>query len=222
LDVDRQSLLVQQAQDNLRDLEEKARSTRITAPVDGTLYAFPLRENAAAKPGDLLAAVADLRRIRVRAFIDEPDLGKLVPGQSVEITWDALPNRKWAGTTQQIPRQVVPHGTRSVGELLCTVSNDDQRLIPNTNVNVRIELDQRKSVVLVPRGALVFDKAQRFVFVVQDATENAVLRKQEVQLGISDATNFEVVSGLNTGEVIALPTNIEPKDGMRVRVIRPE
>jgi HlyD family secretion protein len=222
LDVDRQSLLVQQAQDNLRDLEEKARSTRITAPVDGTLYAFPLRENDTAKPGDLLAAVADLRRIRVRAFIDEPDLGKLVPGQSVEITWDALPNRKWAGTTQQIPRQVVPHGTRSVGELLCTVNNDDQRLIPNTNVSVRIELDQRKSVVLVPRGALVFDKAQRFVFVVQDATENAVLRKQEVQLGISDATNFEVVSGLNTGEVIALPTNIEPKDGMRVRVIRPE
>src|SRR5579863_111676 len=177
------------------------------APADGTLYSLPVHANDPVKEGDLLAAVADLKNVRVRAVVDEPELGELVPGQNVGVTWDALPGRTWTGRTSQIPRQVVPHGTRSVGELLCPVNNDDQRLIPNTNVNVRIELDQRKSVVLVPRGALVFDGAQRFVFVVQDATQNAVLHKQEVHLGISDATNFEVVSGLNTGEVIALPTN---------------
>ncbi len=222
LDVDRQTLLVQQAEATLRDLEDKLRSTHLTAPVDGTLYSFPFHVNDPTKEGDLLAAVADLRRIRVRAFIDEPELGKLVPGQNVEISWDALPNRKWIGKTEQIPRQVVPHGTRSVGELLCPVNNDDQRLIPNTNVNVRIELDQRKSVVIVPRSALVFDGTQRFVFVVQDSAASSTLRKQEVHLGISDATNSEVVSGLNTGEIVALPTNLEPKDGMRVRVIKSE
>ena len=46
------------------------------------------------KIGDLLAEMADLHSVRVRAFIDEPELGALEPGEPVKITWDALPNRR--------------------------------------------------------------------------------------------------------------------------------
>ena len=45
----------------------------------------------------LLAEMADLHKIRVRAFIDEPELGSLEPNQPVKITWDALPSRVWQG-----------------------------------------------------------------------------------------------------------------------------
>src|SRR5580704_2776796 len=188
LDVDRQTLLVQQSQDSLNDLEKKLGSTRITAPVDGTLYSLPVHMNDPVKVGDLLAAVADLRQIRVRVFVDEPELGQLASGQTVVVTWDALPNRKWTGHTTQIPREVVPHGTRTVGEVLCPLSNDDELLIPNTNVNVRIELQARNNVVVAPRGAIVFDGTHRYVYVVEKGSPYSVLRKREVQLGISDST----------------------------------
>jgi|CZKC01.1.fsa_nt_gi HlyD family secretion protein len=223
LDGDRQMLLVSQSQENLHNLQQKLSSTHITAPVDGTLYSLPVHLNESVKEGDLLAAVADLKQVRVRAFVDEPELGALVSGQTVLVTWDALPGRTWTGRTSQIPRQVVQHLTRTVGELLCPINNDDQRLIPNTNVNVRIELALRSNVVVVPRGAIFFEQSHRSVFVVEAGTPNSILHKREMRLGISDSTTYEVLSGLKEGDVIAILGNIsEPRDGMKVRVEQPE
>jgi HlyD family secretion protein len=223
LDVGRQALLVSQSQETLDNLQQKLNSTHITAPADGTLYSLPVHPNDPVKEGDLLAAVADLKNVRVRAFVDEPELGELVPGQNIVITWDALPGRSWTGQTAQIPRQVVPHGTRTVGELLCPINNDDQRLIPNTNVNVRIALAVRANVLVVPRGAILFEQTHRSVFIVESGSSNATLHKQEVHLGISDSTRYEVLSGLKEGDVIAILGNLsETRDGMKVRVEQPE
>ena len=222
IDVDRLELLVSQAKDNLQSLQQKLNSTHVSAPANGTLYSLPIHVNDPVKEGDLLAAVADLKQVRVRAFIDEPELGELAPGQNVVITWDALPRLSWSGRTTQLPRQVVQHGTRTVGELLCPINNDDQRLIPNVNVNVRIELALRANVIVVPRGAIHFEGSHRSVFVVESGTPNSTLHKREVRLGISDSTTYEVLSGLKEGDVIALLGNIEPGDGMKVRVEQPE
>jgi len=222
-DADRQTLLVSQSQETLRNLQQKLNSTHITAPADGTLYSLPMHLNDPVKEGDLLAAVADLKHVRVRAFVDEPELGGLVPGQNITVTWDALPGRTWPGHTTQIPRQVVAHGTRTVGELLCLINNDDQRLIPNTNVNVRIELAVRSSVLVVPRGAVLFEGSHRSVFVVESGTPSSILHKREVDLGISDSTTYEVLSGVKEGDVVAILGNLsEPTDGMKVRVENPE
>jgi HlyD family secretion protein len=223
LDSDRQTLLVSQSQETLQNLQQKLNSTHIVSPVDGTLYSLPMHLNDPVKEGDLLAAVADLKQIRVRAFVDEPELGGLVSGQNITVTWDALPGRTWPGRTTQVPRQVVAHGTRTVGELLCIINNDDQRLIPNTNVNVRIELAVRSSVLVVPRGAVLFEGSRHYVFVVESGTSSSALHKREVDLGISDSTTYEVHSGVNEGDIVAILGNLsEPTDGMKVRVEKPE
>src|SRR5260370_1446114 len=117
--------------------------------------------------GRLMAEMADLRKVRVRAFIDERELGALEADQPVKITWDALPNRSWVGKTEVIPKQVVPHQNRSVGELLCAVNNDKLELLPNINVNVRINSRERIGVLSVPRGAVEAEGGRRFVFVVR-------------------------------------------------------
>src|SRR5882724_6801115 len=135
LEAERAALLVQQAQHEVAALQDKVRNGWITAPVDGTLYSQPAKAGDFVKLGDLLAEMADLHKVRVRVFIDEPELGALEPNQPVKITWDALPNQSWAGKTEIIPKQVVARGSRSVGELLCSVNNDKLELLPNTNVN---------------------------------------------------------------------------------------
>src|SRR5689334_15853446 len=127
LDADRAALLVDQLKNEVAALDEKVRQGRVIAPADGTVYSLgrneksePLKAGDYVKVGDLLAEMADLHKVRVRAFIDEPDLGGLEENEPVKITWDALPNKTWLGKTEIIPKQVVQRNTRSVGELLCS------------------------------------------------------------------------------------------------------
>jgi HlyD family secretion protein len=228
LDANRTSLQVEQLRGQVAALEEKVHDGRIVAPADGTLYSLgrtadglPLKTGDYVKVGDLLAEMADLHKVRVRAFIDEPELGGLETGEAVRITWDALPNRTWTGKTQVIPKQVVPRGARSVGELLCQVDNDNLELLPNINVNVRIRSRERMNVLTVPRGAVDAEGGRRFVFVVLRnaiGVGKATLQKREIRVGIADATNYEVISGLEEGEMVALPGDVDLKDGMPVKI----
>ncbi len=219
LDSSRGELAVQQAQNDVAALEDKVRQGRITAAADGTLYAFPVKAGDYVKVGDLLAEMADLHQVRVRAFIDEPEMGGLEPGLPVKITWDALPDRSWAGRTEITPKQVVPRGSRSVGELLCSVQNDQLELLPNTNVNVRINSRERLNVLTVPRGAVETIGGQSFVFVVQSGVGKTLLEKRSIQIGIADATNYEVVNGLKETDVVALPGDADFHDGMLVKIV---
>jgi len=222
LDTDRIALQEQQTLSEMAALEDKVANGRITAPSDGTLYSLPAKAGDYVKVGDLLAEMADLHKVRVRVFIDEPELGALEQDQPVKITWDALPNRSWVGKTELIPKQVVARGTRSVGELLCAVNNDKLELLPNINVNVRINSKVRLGVLSVPRGAVGAEAGRRFVFVVKDnqlGVGKSKLEKREVHVGIADATNYEIVSGLQEGEMVALPGDVDLRDGMKVQIV---
>jgi len=216
------SLAIEQAQSEVAALESKVRDGRITAPIEGTLYSFPVRQGDFVKAGDLLAEMADLHKVRVRAFVDEPEIGALEPDQPVRITWDALPNRTWQGQTEVVPKQVVPRGTRSVGELLCSVNNDKLELLPNVNVNVRINSKERDNVLVVPRGTVASENGKRYVFVVKTGVGKKVLEKREIQIGISDANHYEVVGGLDLKDLIALPGDIDLQEGMRVKIVNTE
>ena len=218
----RAALQVQQAQSEVAALEEKVRDGRIVATDNGTLYALPVKTGDYVKLGDLLAAMADLHKVRVRAFIDEPELGGLQPNEPVKITWDALPNRVWDGRTEIIPKEVVARGTRSVGELLCSVNNDALELLPNINVNVRINAQERTNVLSVPRGAVATENGRRYVYVVKKnplTVSQSTLEKREIQVGIADTTSYEVVSGLQEDDLIALPGDVDLRDGMVVKVV---
>ncbi len=218
LDTERVALLVEHARNQVRDLEEKVNSTHGLAIANGTLYSLPIHQGDFVKEGDLLAEMADLHHVRVRAFIDEPELGQIDLNQAVEIFWDARPDRVWSGRTEVVPKQVVAHGTRNVGELLCSVSNDRLDLIPNTTVDVRIHISERPSVLVVPRGAVYIDGGKRFVFVVQDDR----LHRRDIKVGITNPTMIEVLSGLQNGEVVALPGEVSLKENLHIRPVRPE
>ena len=217
-DLSRLQLVVAHTQDDIKNLQEKIDSARVVAPVNGTLYSLPVHARDFVHTGDLLAEVADLSQVRVRAFVDEPELGRLQPNQNVQVTWDAVPERTWAGHTESLPQQVVARGARNVGEVLCAISNDKMTLIPNTTVDVRIELAERSNVVLAPRNAVQIDGARRYVFLVDQGR----LHRREIKVGASNDTQFEVISGLSDGDSVVLPGDVPLKDGAAVRVATPE
>lgn len=218
LDVGRDTLLVEHARAQVEDLEDKVASARRTSPMDGTLYSLPIHPGDFVKEGDLLAEVADLHHVRVRAFIDEPELGEIALGQPVEIFWDAHPDRVWTGRTEVLPKQVVNRGTRSVGELLCSVTNDRLDLLPNVTVDVHIQVSERPNVLAVPRGAVYIEGDKRYVYRVEDDR----IHRRDIQVGIANPTMIEVESGLNQGDVVALPGDISLKENLRIRAVRSE
>jgi HlyD family secretion protein len=217
-DAERANLRVKEAQERVDSLREKIQSATVIAPSDGTLYSLPVRKGDYVKVGDILAEMADLRNVRVRAFVDEPDLGLLEPDQVVQFTWDAKPGRTWKGRTEQIPKQVVPRGTRSVGEVLCSVNNDKLELLPNINLEVRIEARERQHVILVPRAAVRYDRGQHYVFVFA----NDKVHRRDISVGIFSAEDYEVLSGLTDGSRVALPGDRVLHDGMDVRAAEAE
>lgn len=215
VNVQSAELAERQARLQIRTFEAQVDSATVKSPVDGTLYSLLVYGGEYVTVGQHLAVVADLRQVRVRAFVDEPDLGVLAPHQSVEITWDGLPGHTWTGQTEVIPKEVTTQGVRSVGEVLCSVDNSDLKLIPNLSVDVKIEWSRRQNALVVPRGAVHVEGSKRFVFVVDDDT----LHRRDVQLGIADPTVFEVVSGLGQGDRVALSGDITLRDGMTVHPV---
>ena len=213
-DAERSALRAKEAQERVQSLEEKVRSATVVAPSDGTLYALPVRAGDYVKVGDTLAEMADLQHVRVRAFVDEPDLGSLDPGQAVQVTWDAKPGQTWAGRTEQVPKQVVARGTRSVGEVLCSIDNNKLELLPNVNVDVHILVRQSPGALVVPRAAVRYDNGQHLVFVYGGDK----IHRRDITVGIASAQKYEVTSGLKLGDRVVLPGDMQQlRDGMDVR-----
>jgi len=205
-------LAAQRDGDLIATLQHDVNSATVVAPLNGTLYSLPVHSGDYVQVGQVLAEMADLHYVRVRAFVDEPDLGVLAPNQPVDITWDALPGRVWTGRTETVPKEVTTLQLRSVGEVLCSVANDNLKLIPNINVDVKIVVSHRQNVLVIPRGAVHTDGSRHFVLVVDDDT----LRRRDVEVGIANPTEFEVVSGLKSGEIVALSGDIALRDGMNI------
>jgi HlyD family secretion protein len=208
-----------EARASLQAAQEVLKNANISAPRNGLVYSLPVREGAFVNTGDLLVQVADLHKIRVRAFVDEPEIGKLQSGQLVEITWDALPGRVWKGTIETLPTTVVQHGTRMVGEVTCVVENDDLKLLPNTNVSVAIITMRQQNALTVPREAIHQDADGQYVFEVV----NGELKRRNVKTSVSNLTRVEVTSGLSDNAVIALGAlNMQSlKSGMAVKPATP-
>jgi HlyD family secretion protein len=197
--------------------EGDVRSCNVHAPFDGTVYSLPARLGAWVNAGDMLLQEADLSQLRVRAFVDEPEIGRLALGQKVTIEWDALPGHAWQGQVTALPSTVINRGSRVVGELLCEVDNSEHLLLPNVDVNATIIAASRENTLTIPREAVRDENGHDFVFVVKDLR----LERREVKLGISNLTRIEVLSGVSLDDTIAVQSySPSPMtDGVAVKVM---
>ena len=196
--------------------EDALRKSSVLAPFDGMVYSLPVKQGAFVQAGELLLQEADLSKVLVRAFVDEPDVGRLQVGQKVEITWDAVLGRTWTGTVSTVPSTVKLHGSRNVGETTCVVDNKDLRLLPNVNVGVTIVVAEHSNVLTLQRDALRIDETKPYVFRIVDKR----LKRQHIEFSLQNLTRVEITSGLSEGDQVALPAEDKPlSDGAVVKVV---
>ena len=124
-------------------------ASNIRSPLSGTVYSIPVSTYDFVPAGEDLLDVADLNRIQVRAYFDEPEIGQLAVGQAVKIVWDAKPNQSWHGHISRAPTTVITYGTRNVGECIITVDDAKGDLLPNTNVTVKVTVSHLTNVLSI-------------------------------------------------------------------------
>jgi HlyD family secretion protein len=189
----------------------------LRAPLGGVLYQFDLRKGGFLNRGDLAGAVGRIDRVKALIYVDEPELGRVAVGKGVTITWDAKPGQQWTGEVNRMPTQIVALGTRQVGEVECLIENPGQDLLPGTNITAAIRAATASSAVAVPKAALRRQDGITGVFLLQGTQ----VAWRALQLGVSSVTKAQVISGLNEGDAVALPTERPLSTGATVTPVFP-
>ena len=201
MDIARAQAALADAQAGLAAARDVLAKTAPHAPAAGTVYSLNVARSEFADEGKLLLQLADLRNLRVRAYFDEPEIGILAVGQSVQIKWDGdpKPGHVWLGHVTRTPSTVVQYSTRTVGEALIDIDGDDSGLLPDTNVTVTVTTSSQPNVLTVPHEALHVEDGKPFVFKIVNDT----LVKVPVVVGTSSITLTPVLSGLAEGDEVA-------------------
>ena len=199
------------AYDAAQDILTKS---NVRAPFDGIVYSLPVKQGGFVAAGDLLLQVADLRRVLVRAFVDEPDVGRLAHGNPIEITWDAVPGRVWHSAVTAIPSTVKLRGSRNVGETTSIVDNKDLKLLPNINVGVTIVAAEHDNVLVVPREAVRIDDSKPYVLQVVGHE----LKRRDVETSLFNLTQVEISRGLTAKDLVAINASNGKPIGDRTQV----
>lgn len=209
---------LQEAQDGYGSAQATLSQANVRAPFAGTVYSLPVSTTEFVEQGGSLLQMADLSGLQVRAYFDEPEIGKLKIGQSIAIEWDARPTQQWHGHIVRIPSTVITYGTRNVGAVLVAIDDPDGALLPNTNVRVTVTVANDPNVLTIPREALHLEQGKAYVYKIVNET----LRRAPVTTGDINLTVVEVKSGLSEGDVVALgTTNAQPLgNNLPVTVVR--
>ena len=206
---------LEEAEVALDRARRRAELSIVRSPIAGIVYQLPVHPGAYLNVGDIVASVGQLDRVRVRVYVDEPELGRVSVGLPVTITWQALPGRKWQGSVERKPTSIQALGTRQVGEVVCTIENPGHELIPGTNVDAEIRTAVVNNALVIPREALRHDAAGDYVLALQGET----VERRPVKTGTSSVTLVQVVDGLAEGDAVAMPSDLPPKPGDRVQAV---
>lgn len=193
---------------------DRIQQSMVRAPISGVVYQFDLKRGAYLNPGDPVAFIGKLDRVKVNVDVDEPDLGRISRGEQVLITWDALPGRTWKGEVDQTPTQIQALGSRQVGEVVCVIENPGRDLLPGTNVTAEIRTESVENALAIPREAIRRQSGQAGVY----ALAGDRVEWKKITMGIGNTTRAQV-EGLKEGDSVALNAEKPLKEGMIVKPV---
>jgi RND family efflux transporter MFP subunit len=197
---------------NLESAELSLEKAVIAAPFDGVVADITISEGEEIGAATLAApsiTLVDTSEIEMRGFIDEIDIALVKVGQAANITLDALPDEEIEGKVAFIS----PIGTALIGvvyyETTITLEHPVVNLKDGMTASAEVIIERRDDVLLIPNKALGGTWENPTVLVLVDGQQE----EREITLGLTDGTNTEVLSGLEEGEKVVLPTSEERQGG---------
>ena len=208
--------------------------TVVRSPVRGTVISRPVEvgqvissPTSAVGGGTVLMTMADLSKVRVRALVDEIDVGKVEIGQKVSIKVSAYRDKEFIGIVSKIEPKARVEQNVTTFPVLIDINNDSNLLLLGMNTDVVIEILNKDVTVTAPSMSLRTRKdiysAASLMQMEKEDVDNFLIDKVSgenfnkfivikdssngpdltwVEIGISDLSNVEIVDGLDIGDVI--------------------
>jgi HlyD family secretion protein len=149
------------ARTNLSIARVRLQDATVRAPTNGTIIERPVSEGTvitsattSASGGTTIMKMADLSKVRMRAFVNETDIGNVKPGQTATVTVDAFPNRRFVGIVEMVEPQAVVQSSVTMFPVLVSLSNADGALKPGMNGAVVMDIARKDNVLAVPSDAI--------------------------------------------------------------------
>ena len=217
------ALAVQNAQLSLQSAQEALDSYTITSPISGTVIEKNLKTGDQLNGGDsgAMAVIYDLSQLELQMDVSELDIGQIQPGQTVEITAEALPGQTFTGVVEKVS----VNGTTTDGFTTYPVTillSEYGDLNPGMNVSAHIIVERAENALCVPAEAVNSDNtvlvAGEGAFAEDGVTiaDPSKIESRPVTLGRGNQDYVEITSGLEEGETVLLPiqsTGGMPSDG---------
>lgn len=201
------------AEADVRSLETRLAYATVRSPISGVVTAKRVEAGDVVGAQSPLFEIADVSTLVVPIGVSELDVGLLSPGDTIEVSLDALPDRPLRGRIRRIFPSADPT-TRLVTVEVALEPGSQAR--PGYLARVRLRLDERQDVALVPASAVLTGATgEESAFVVEDGKAH----RRSIETGLVSEGRVEIVDGLRPGETVVVEGASSLREGSAVRVV---
>jgi len=202
---------VQKNRATLSQLEEQLSYTTITSPLDGVVLSRDVEIGDAVSSilvlgsgATLVMTLGDISEVYVKGKVDESDIGKVYLGQPARIRVETFKDKTFTGKVTKISPMGVEKDNVTTFEVRVSITNPGGELKAEMTANAEILLDEHKNVLMIPEGAIMYDKDKKASVDIPDPKAKDGMKKVPVDIGISNGAKTEVLSGLKEGQEVVL------------------
>jgi HlyD family secretion protein len=202
---------VAQASAQLDEKQKEFLNSTIVSPIDGVVLSRDVEVGSAVSSilvlgssATLVMTLGDIREVYVKGKVDESDIGKVYMGQPARIKVESYKDKTFSGKVTKISPMGVEKDNVTTFEVRVSIDNSSGELKSQMTANAEILLEEHKAILMVPEGALIYDKDRKASVQVPDPDAKDGRKKLDVTVGISNGSKTELLSGLKEGQQVIL------------------
>ncbi len=202
---------VSQSKAQLAEKEEEYHNSTIISPLEGVVLSRDVEVGDAVSSilvlgssATLVMTLGDTREVYVKGKVDESDIGKVYLGQPARIKVESYKDRTFSGKVTKISPMGVEKDNVTTFEVRASIDNSKGELKSQMTANAEVILEEHKGILMVPEGALIYDKDRKASVEVPEPTQKDGRKKIPVTVGISNGSKTELLTGLKEGTQVIL------------------
>ncbi len=201
-----------QAEANLDRVLENLRYATVTSPLEGTVLKRHVEIGDAVSSilqlgsqATLLMTLGDMKEVFVEGRVDESDIGRVYVGQQARVKVDAFRERAFPGRVVRIAPLGVEKDNVIGFDVRVAIDDPEGILRANMSANAEIITEEKKDVLLIPESAIVYDRDRKTHADLYDPAAPEMKRRVPIEIGASNGTLTEIVTGVAEGDRLVLP-----------------
>ena len=198
---------------NKGDIIAKLTSKTIAAPFAGVIGKRGISGSSLGSENTIILTLDDSRKVLCDLKIPEVYAAVLKKGLTLNAKFSAYKDKIYRGKIESVASRVDAQ-TRSI-LARAKIDNENSEIIPGSLLEIEILYNQ-KNTLGVPDTSIMYEGSKKFIYKI---IENNMIKKTEIQTGVRNKGNLEILSGLNEGDKIIAEGLTKVRPGMKVKPI---